>query len=59
MSLNVQINNAVTKYDAFYMIRILEEPNPYAAQSREAAASELRGAQSAYADAQQIYRRLH
>jgi hypothetical protein len=59
MNLNVQINNAVTKYDAFYMIRILEEPNPYAAQSREAAESELRGAQSAYADAQRIYRRLH
>jgi hypothetical protein len=57
-SLNVQINNAVTKYDAFYMIRILDEPNPYAAQSRRAAESELSGAQSAYADAQRIYRRL-
>lgn len=57
-SLNMQISNAVTKYDAFYMIRILDEPNPYAAKSRRAAESELSGAQSAYADAQRIYRRL-
>jgi hypothetical protein len=57
-SLNVHINNTVTKYDAFYMIRILEDPNPYAAQSRQAAESELSGAQSAYADARRIYRRL-
>jgi hypothetical protein len=57
-SLNVQINNTVTKYDAFYMIRILDDPNPYAAQSRQAAESELSGAQSAYADARRIYRRL-
>jgi hypothetical protein len=57
-SMNVQISNTVTKYDAFYMIRILDDPNPYAAKSREAAQSELSGAQRAYADARRLYLRL-
>ncbi len=32
--LNLHISNAVTKYDAFYMVRILDATSPYAAQSR-------------------------
>jgi hypothetical protein len=29
-------SNAVTHFDAFYMARILEEPDQFAAQSRQA-----------------------
>lgn len=56
--LNLHISNAVTKYDAFYMVRILDATSPYAAQSRQAAESELTGAKSAYDDARGLYRRL-
>ena len=56
--LNLHISNAVTKYDAFYMVRILDATSPYAAQSRQAAESELTGAQSASDDARRLYRRL-
>ena len=56
--LNLLISNAVTKYDAFYMVRILDDPNPYAAQSRQGAESELSGAQSNQAEAQSLYLRL-
>lgn len=56
--LNLHISNAATKYDAFYMIRILDASSPYAAQSRQAAESELSGAKSAYDDARGLYRRL-
>jgi hypothetical protein len=53
--LNLHISNAVTKYDAFYMVRILDATSPYAAQSRQAAESELT---SASEDARRLYRRL-
>ena len=56
--LNLNIHNAATKYQAFYMVRILEEPNPFAAQSREAAASELSGATSRSENARSLYRSL-
>lgn len=56
--LNLDISNAVTKYQAFYMVRILEPPNPYAAKTREAAESELSGATRRYEEARGLYRRL-
>lgn len=56
--LNLNIHNAATKYQAFYMVRILDEPNPFAAQSREAAASELGGATSRSENARSLYRSL-
>jgi hypothetical protein len=56
--LNLHISNAVTKFDAFYMVRILDSTSPYAAQSRQAAESELSGARSASEDARRLYRRL-
>jgi len=56
--LNVRINNAVTHYEAFYMVRILDEPNQFAAQSREAAAAELDGAARRHEEARSLYRRL-
>jgi hypothetical protein len=56
--LNVTINNAVTHYEAFYMVRILEEPNQFAAQTREAAEIELRAAVRRHEEARSSYRRL-
>jgi hypothetical protein len=56
--LNVDISNAVTKYDAFYMVRILEPSHPYSAKSREAAEAELSGATRRYEEARSLYRRL-
>ena len=56
--LNLNIHNAATKYQAFYMTPILEEPNPFAAQSREAAASELSAATSRSESARSLYRSL-
>jgi hypothetical protein len=56
--LNMDINNAVTGYSAFYMIRVLEEPHPFAAKTRSAADSELGNATRYYADARAGYRRL-
>ena len=56
--LNLKINNAVTHYEAFYMSRILEEPNQFAAQTREAAQVELRAAVRRHEEARGYYRRL-
>jgi hypothetical protein len=56
--LNVDINNAVTHYQAFYMVRILDESHPYAAQSRSAAEAELAGASRRHEEARSLYRRL-
>ena len=57
-SLNMKINNAVTKYQAFYMVRILDEPNQFAKKSRAAATAEYEGGNRHYEDASQLYRRL-
>ena len=56
--LNVDINNAVTHYQAFYMVRIIEEPDPRAAATRQAAEAELNGAQRRYNEARNSYRQL-
>ena len=53
--MNVDIHNAVTHYQAFYMVRILEDPHPYAAKSRDAARSEFEGANRNYNEARQRY----
>ena len=55
---NVDVNNAVTRYGAFYMLPILEEPHPFAAKSREAAAEELRGGTRNYGEVLSSYRRI-
>jgi hypothetical protein len=57
-ALNLDISNAVTSYTAFYMVRVLEEPNPYAAQSRKAAEAEFRNATHSHAEARSAYRRI-
>jgi hypothetical protein len=54
--LNVKISNAVTHYEAFYMVRVTEDQ--FAAQTREAAAVELRAASQRYGEARSSYRRL-
>jgi hypothetical protein len=56
--MNVSISNAVTHYEAFYMLRMLDEPHPYAAKTREAAEAEYRGATRRYEEARLAYRRL-
>jgi hypothetical protein len=56
--MNVSISNAVTHYEAFYMLRVLDEPHPYAAKTREAAEAEYRGATRNYEEARRSYRRL-
>ena len=55
---NVDVNNAITHYDEFYMIRILDNSSPFAAQSREAAENAARRASTRYEDARRTYRRL-
>ena len=55
---NVDVNNAITHYEAFYMMRILDESSPYAAQSREAAQHEASAASARYLEARGQYRRL-
>ena len=57
-TLNVGINNAVTHYEAFYMVRVLEEPNQFAAETREAAETELRAAIREHGEVRSTYRRL-
>ena len=57
-NLNLAISNAVTSYQAFYMVRVLEEPNQFAEQSRQAAASELSKAMRNHDEARGYYRRL-
>jgi hypothetical protein len=57
-SLNLRISNAVTGYTAFYMVRILEEPDQFAAQTRRAAATELSAATRSHEEALSSSRRL-
>jgi hypothetical protein len=54
--LNVDISNAVAKYQAFYMVRILD--GQFAKQSRAAADAEYQGATRRYEDAKRQLRRL-
>ena len=56
--LNLKISNAMTHYEAFYMVRVLEEPDQFAAQSRQAAAAELDGAVRNTDEARRFYGRL-
>jgi hypothetical protein len=56
--LNVKIHNAVTHYEAFYMVRVVDEPEQFAASSRAAAESELRAALRRHDEARSSYRRL-
>ena len=56
--LNVRISNSVSHFDSFYMVRVLEEPDQFAAKTREAADSELRAAIRNQREALSYYRRL-
>lgn len=56
--LNVDISNAVTKYQAFYMVRILDDSSPFAKESRAAATAEYQGAHRRYEEAARLLRRL-
>ena len=56
--LNVDIHNAVTKYDAFYMVRILDDSSRFARESRAAATAEYQGASRRYEEAKRLFNRL-
>lgn len=56
--LNLDIHNAVTHYDTFYMMPLKEEPHPFAAKMREAAGAEMQGGRRNYLEARVQYRRL-
>ena len=58
-SLNMNISNALTKYQAFYMVRILDDSSQFAKQSRDAATAEYDGGHRNYEEARQIFRRLN
>jgi hypothetical protein len=55
---NLDISNAVTKYQAFYMVRILDESSQFAKESRAAAAAEYAGATRRYGEAKRLFRLL-
>jgi hypothetical protein len=55
--LNVDISNAVTKYQAFYMVRIVD--GQFSTQSRSAAEAEYQGANRRYEEARRQFRRLN
>lgn len=57
-SMNISISNAVSHYEAFYMLRVYDKPHPYASKMREAAESEYRGATRTYHEARSQYRNL-
>jgi hypothetical protein len=58
-SLNMKMNNAVTKYQAFYMVRILEDSNQFAEKSRAAATAEYEGGNRHYEDARRLFNSLN
>ena len=57
-SMNMSISNAVSHYEAFYMLRVYDKPHPYAAKMREAAESEYRGATRTYHEARSQFQHL-
>ena len=56
--LNLDMHNAVTKYQAFYMVRILDESNQFAKESRAAANAEYTGATRRYQEAKRLFRQI-
>lgn len=57
--LNLSISNALTKYQAFYMVRILDESSQFAKESRAAATAEYQGASRRYEQAKRIFNRIN
>jgi hypothetical protein len=54
--LNLNIHNAVTHYQAFYMVPILTDPDPYAEQSRQSAQHEFDRGNRRYTNASRLFR---
>ena len=57
--LNVNISNALTRYQAFYMVRVLDDGEQFARESRLAATAEYQGASRRYNEAKRIFNRIH
>lgn len=58
MDFNVDVNNAITHYEAFYMVRILDGTSQLATQSQDAARAEANAASRRADEAMNLYRRL-
>ena len=57
--LNVTISNALTRYQAFYMVRVLDDGEQFARESRLAATAEYQGASRRYDEAKRIFNRIN
>ena len=57
--LNVNISNALTRYQAFYMVRVLDDGEQFARESRLAATAEYQGASRRYDEAKRIFNRIN
>jgi hypothetical protein len=55
--INVDVNNALSHYSAFYLLPIKSEPHPFAAETKEAARAEMLGGRRNYMSARTNYRR--
>ena len=53
-NLNLDIHDAVTHDQALYRVRILDDPDPFAEKSRDAARSEFASANRGYNEARQL-----
>jgi hypothetical protein len=58
MAFNLDVHNAVTHYQAFYMVGPVKESSQFAETTRAAAKSELDGGTRNYEDARRLYQRL-
>jgi len=58
-AINLDIHNAVTHYQAFYMVGVVDESSQFAETTRAAAKNELDGGSRNYEDARRLYQRLN
>ena len=58
MDFNLDINNAMTHYEAFYMVRIVDGTSPTATHSQDAARAEANAASRRADEAINVYRGL-
>ncbi|HET7695822.1 MAG TPA: hypothetical protein VFK57_08955 [Vicinamibacterales bacterium] len=57
--LNLDISNALTKYEAFYMLGPVDASSRFARESRAAATAEYEGGNRRYEEAKRLFRRLN
>ena len=57
--LNLDISNAMTHYQAFYMICLRNDPNEFTKTVRAAATAEYEGGNRRYEEAKRLFRRIN